>query len=199
KMGAPLEVQKSRRPAERPQRQISVPRFFMSKFEVTQAEWRAVARLPVVSRQLEENPSSFKGDDSLPVQNVSWFDAVEFCERLSRAMGRRYRLPTEAEWEYACHAGTTTPFHFGETITAELVNYNANNPYGEGPKGEARRRPVPVGATGAPNAFGLYNMHGNVAEWCSDFWHESYIGAPADASSWEARGDATQRVVRGGS
>src|SRR4051794_22043111 len=167
KMGAPPETQRERKPTERPQRQIRVPRFFMSKYEITEAEWRAVARLPVVSRQLEENPSSFKGDGQMPVQNISWLDAVEFCERLSRATGRRYRLPTEAEWEYACASGTQTPFYFGETITAELVNYDANYPYGAGPKGETRRRPMPVGAMGAPNAFGLYNMHGNVAEWCS--------------------------------
>jgi formylglycine-generating enzyme required for sulfatase activity len=199
KMGAPLETQRERKRDERPQRQIRVPRFFMSKYEITEAQWRAVARLPVVGRQLEENPSSFKGDGQMPVQNIAWLDAVEFCERLSRATGRRYRLPTEAEWEYACAAGTETPFYFGETITAELVNYDANYPYGAGPKGETRRRPVPVGAMSAPNAFGLYNMHGNVAEWCSDYWHDSYIGAPADASSWQSRGDATQRVLRGGS
>ncbi|HKQ05478.1 MAG TPA: SUMF1/EgtB/PvdO family nonheme iron enzyme [Blastocatellia bacterium] len=199
KMGAPLETQRERKQSERPQRQIRVPGFFVSKYEITEAEWRAVARLPLVSRQLEENPSSFKGDGQMPVQNISWLDAVEFCERLSRATGRRYRLPTEAEWEYACAAGTQTPFYFGETITAELVNYDANYPYGAGPKGETRRRPISVGALSAPNAFGLYNMHGNVAEWCSDYWHDSYIGAPADASSWESRGDASVRVLRGGS
>ncbi|MFL6276622.1 MAG: bifunctional serine/threonine-protein kinase/formylglycine-generating enzyme family protein [Blastocatellia bacterium] len=199
KMGAPPETQRERKPTERPQRQIRVPRFFMSKYEITEAEWRAVARLPIVGRQLEENPSSFKGDDQMAVQNISWLDAVEFCERLSRATGRRYRLPTEAEWEYACASGTQTPFYFGETITAELVNYDANYPYGAGPKGEPRRRPIAVGALSAPNAFGLYNMHGNVAEWCSDYWHDSYIGAPADASSWESRGDASVRVLRGGS
>jgi formylglycine-generating enzyme required for sulfatase activity/predicted Ser/Thr protein kinase len=199
KMGAPPEAQRQRKPNERPQRQISVPRFFMSKYEITQAQWRAVTRLPRVNRDLEANPSSFKGDGQMPVENVSWPDAMEFCERLSRATGRRYRLPTEAEWEYACRAGTQTPFYFGDTITAELANYDANYPYGAGPKGETRRHPMPVGAMSAPNAFGLYNMHGNVAEWCLDYWHDSYIGAPVDASSWEARGDATMRVLRGGS
>jgi len=199
KMGTPTEAPHEGEPDERPQRHISVPRFFMGRYEITVAQWRAVARMPRVSRDLDANPSAFKGDTKLPVQNVSWVEAVEFCERLSRATGRRYRLPTEAEWEYACRAGTQTPFYLGETITPELVNYDGNYPFGEVPKGLMRRQPIPVGSTSAPNAFGLQNMHGNVAEWCMDVWHENYNGAPSDASSWEAGGDANMRVVRGGS
>jgi eukaryotic-like serine/threonine-protein kinase len=199
KMGTPAEAQHEGEPDERPQRHISVPGFFMSRYEITVAQWRAVARMPRVSRDLDANPSAFKGDSKLPVQNVSWIEAVEFCERLSRATGRRYRLPTEAEWEYACRAGTHTPFNLGETITPDLVNYDGNYPFGEAPKGLMRRQPIPVGSTSAPNAFGLQNMHGNVAEWCMDVWHENYSGAPLDASSWEAGGDVNMRVVRGGS
>ena len=197
-MGAPPEYQKER-PSESPQRRLEVPRFFISSYEVTETEWEAVSRLPRVNRDLEAKPSSFKGDGLMPVEHVSWWEAVEFCDRLSRATGRTYRLPTEAEWEYACRAGTTTAFHFGETITADLVNYDANYPFGKGPKGTPRRMPVPEGSINAPNAFGLYDMHGNVAEWCLDVWHENYVDAPRDASCWQSGGDPTSRVVRGGS
>ncbi|HXI92807.1 MAG TPA: bifunctional serine/threonine-protein kinase/formylglycine-generating enzyme family protein [Blastocatellia bacterium] len=198
-MGAPPETQKDRHPNERPQHQVTVSMFYMSRYEVTQAQWLAVSKLPKVNRELELNPSGFKGDAKLPVQNVSWWEAVEFCERLSKATGRTYRLPTEAEWEYACRAGTTTPFYFGETITAEIVNYDANYPFGAGPKGVTRKQPIPVGNTGAPNAFGLHNTHGNMAEWCLDPWHDNYIGAPRDGMSWEDGGNQSLRVFRGGS
>ncbi len=198
-MGAPPETQKDRHPNERPQHQVTVPMFYMSRYEVTQAQWLAVSKLPKLNRELELNPSGFKGDAKLPVQNVSWWEGVEFCERLSKATGRTYRLPTEAEWEYACRAGTTKPFYFGETITAEIVNYDANYPFGAGPKGVTRKQPIPVGSTGAPNAFGLHNTHGNMAEWCLDPWHDNYIGAPRDGMSWEDGGNQSLRVFRGGS
>jgi formylglycine-generating enzyme required for sulfatase activity/predicted Ser/Thr protein kinase len=198
-MGAPPETQKDRHPNERPQHQVNLPMFYMGRYEVTQAQWLAVSKLPKVSREIDPNPSGFKGDAKLPVQNVSWLEGVEFCERLSKATGRTYRLPTEAEWEYACRAGTQTPFYFGETITSEIVNYDANYPYGAGPKGATRKQPVPVGNTGAPNAFGLHNTHGNQAEWCLDPWHENYIGAPRDDRSWEEGGNQSLRVFRGGS
>lgn len=198
-MGAPPETQKDRHPNERPQHKVTLPMFYMSRTEVTQAQWLAVSKLPKVSREIDLNPSGFKGDAKLPVQNVSWLEGVEFCERLSKATGRTYRLPTEAEWEYACRAGTTTPFHFGYTITAEIVNYDANYPFGAGPKGVTRKQPVPAGNTGAPNAFGLNNMHGNMAEWCLDPWHDTYIGAPTDGISWEDGGNQSLRVFRGGS
>jgi len=181
-----------------PQHQVTVPSFYMGKFEITQVQWRAVARLPKVNRDLVTDPSNFKGDN-LPVESVSWEDAMEFCARLTRTTGRTYRLPTEAEWEYACRAGTTTPFHFGDTITPELVNYNGNYPYGAAPKGTYREKTTRVGSMGAANAFGLYDMHGNVWEWCVDVWHDSYHGAPADGSAWESGGDSSHRVLRGGS
>jgi formylglycine-generating enzyme required for sulfatase activity len=123
---------------------------------------------------------------------------MEFWARLSRKTGRAYRLPTEAEWEYACRAGTMTPFAFGETITPELVNYQSEHPYGEGQKGEFRETTLDVGYFGVANGFGLYDMHGNVMEWCLDVWHEDYDGAPADGGPWLS-GDSRRRVLRGGS
>jgi formylglycine-generating enzyme required for sulfatase activity/uncharacterized caspase-like protein len=183
---------------EEPPHQVTVGSFYMGKYEVTQAQWRAVASLPKVARDLNPDPSYFKGDN-LPVEQVSWDDAVEFCARLSRATGRSYRLPTEAEWEYACRAGTTTAFAFGQTITPQVVNYDGDYPYAQAPKGTFRETTTPVGFMGVANAFGLYDMHGNVWEWCMDYWHESYKGAPTDGSSWERGGDASDRVLRGGS
>jgi serine/threonine protein kinase len=132
-----------------------------------------------------------------PVEKVNWDKAIEFCNKLSQTTGKTYRLLSEAEWEYACRAGTTTPFHFGETITPDLVNYDGNNPYGAAPKGLYRQQTTDVGSF-PPNAFGLYDMHGNVWEWCSDKWHDNYNGAPTDGSSWET-GGSEYRVQRGGS
>jgi len=198
RMGSP-EKEIGREPSEGPLRQVTVRPFFIGRYEVTQAQWSTVARMARVSRDLEANPSSFKDNPKLPVQNVSWWEAVEFCERLSRATGREYRLPTEAEWEYACRAGTTSPFYLGETIIDDLVNFDARYPYGAAPKGESRRQPTPVGSLGAPNHFGIHNMHGNMAEWCLDLWHDSYQGAPTDGSRWDADGNAGFRILRGGS
>ncbi|MDB9505517.1 formylglycine-generating enzyme family protein, partial [Microcystis aeruginosa CS-338/01] len=133
-----------------------------------------------------------------PVEQVNWYDAIEFCARLSKLTGREYRLPSEAEWEYACRAGTTTPFYFGETITGELANYNAYNSYAEEPDGEYRKQTTPVGQF-PPNAFGLHDMHGNVWEWCADTWHGNYDGAPTDGSAWIENGDDNRSPLRGGS
>lgn len=139
-------------------------------------------------------------DDQRPVERVSWDDAMEFCSRLSQRSGRTgrtYTLPSEAQWEYACRAGTSTPFAFGETITADLANHIATHTYGQGRKGESREQTTPVGMLPA-NAWGLQDMHGNVWEWCPDHWHESYEGAPEDGSAClsEEGGD---RPLRGGS
>ncbi len=123
---------------------------------------------------------------------------MKFCARLSRKTGHHYRLPSEAEWEYACRAGTTTPFHFGETITSDLANYDGNSTYASGPKGVYRRETTPVGSF-PPNAFGLYDMHGNVYEWCADAWHDNYEGAPSDGSAWESGKNDSERMLRGGS
>ncbi|MEC4816480.1 MAG: SUMF1/EgtB/PvdO family nonheme iron enzyme [Scytonema sp. PMC 1069.18] len=185
---------------ERPKHEVTIPPFFMGKYPVTQAQWKVVAKLPKINRDLEVDPSRFK-DDNRPVENVSWYDAVEFCDRLSQATGKSYRLPSEAEWEYACRAGTTTAFHFGETITTALANYNGNYTYGKGPTGTHRRETTLVGSFGVANTFGLYDMHGNVWEWCADHWHKNYEGAPVDGTAWLNKNDNDNRLkmLRGGS
>jgi formylglycine-generating enzyme required for sulfatase activity len=171
----------------------------MGKFPVTQEQWKQVATLPKQQRNLTYDPANFKGAKR-PVEKVSWDDAQEFCARLSKATGKTYRLPSEAEWEYACRAGTTTPFYFGETITPDLAKYNGNRTYGKGLKGTYREQTVDVGSF-PPNAFGLYDMHGNVWEWCEDEWHNTYEGAPTDGSAWGGKGESEQslRLLRGGS
>ena len=136
-----------------------------------------------------------------PVINVSWHDAVAYCDWLSELTGEGYRLPSEAEWEYACRAGTTTPFAFGETISTDRANYDGNYAYGSGSKGVYRQKTVAVDDLDAANPWGLRHMHGNVSEWSADAWHDSYDGAPTDGSPWrdgssEAPGRA---VLRGGS
>jgi len=198
-MGSPA-TEEGRDDDESPQHLVTIKPFYMGKFTITQAQWREVAALPKVNRDLDTDPSSFKGDN-LPVEQVSWSDAKEFCKRLSSKTGRTYRLPSEAEWEYACRAGTTTPFHFGETITTDLANYNGNSTYGSGPKGDSRQETTPVGSFQVANAFGLYDMHGNVWEWCEDHWHRNYNGAPNDGSAWLNKNDNDNhyRLLRGGS
>jgi formylglycine-generating enzyme required for sulfatase activity len=171
---------------ERPQHHVRLAPFLMSKYPVTQEQWQAVMKW--------SPPYRCKGLKR-PVDRVSWNNAREFCERLSKKTGRVYRLPSEAEWEYACRAGATTPFYFGETITTDLANYVGEHTYRAEPKGVYRHEATEVGIF-PPNAFGLYDMHGNVWEWCADAWHDNYIGAPADGSAWERGG--TCRVARGG-
>ncbi len=195
-MGAPASEAKSYY-FERPQHQVTIKPFLLGKYPINQAQWAAVAKLPKIQYDLKPDPSHFKGKN-LPIENVSWNDAVEFCVRLSQKTGRSYRLPSEAEWEYACRAGTTTPFHFGDTVTPDLVNYNGNYPYGSAPKGIYRETTTAVGSF-PPNSFGLYDMHGNVWEWCQDIYHDNYNGAPIDGSAWESGGDSKNRVLRGGS
>ena len=205
-MGSP-KSELRRQEREGPQRQVSIEAFFMGKYPVTQAQWKVVAALPQVNRELKPEPSNFKGNNC-PVEKVSWDEAVEFCDRLSTFTEREYRLPTEAEWEYACRAGTTTPFHYGETITTDLANYRGQDweyegktypgNYGPGPYGIFRKSTTDVGSFPA-NAFGLYDMHGNVWEWCLDHWHENYEGAPKDGSAWLENGDNSYRLLRGGS
>jgi formylglycine-generating enzyme required for sulfatase activity len=203
-MGAP-ETEEGSSNNERPQHEVTIQTFFMGKYPVTQAQWKAVAALPQVNIELDADPSQFKGDKR-PVERVSWYDAVEFCDRLSSHTKRQYRLPSEAEWEYACRAGTTTPFHFGETITTDLANYRGTDneeyewsgSYGRGPKGIYREETTIVGSFGVANVFGLYDMHGNVWEWCADHWHENYEGATTDGSAW-LDNDNKPRLLRGGS
>jgi formylglycine-generating enzyme required for sulfatase activity len=209
-MGSP-EDELERSDSESPQHLVNIQQFCIGKYPVTQAQWKAVAALPQVNIELEADPSRFKGEQR-PVEQVSWYDAVEFCDRLTAHTKRQYRLPSEAEWEYACRAGTTTPFHFGETITTDLANYDGTDDkdgkwsgsYGRGPKGIYRKETTPVGSFEVANAFGLYDMHGNVWEWCLDDWHDNYEGAPTDGSAWFHENDnlfqKQERVVlRGGS
>ncbi len=212
-MGSPEEELKSR-DKERPQHQVTVPTFYMGRYPITQAQWQVVAGLEKVERELDPDPSYFKNDYggierwTRPVEQISWEDAREFCNRLSKKTEREYRLPTEAEWEYACRAGTTTPFHFGETISTELANYRGTDAeykgkvypgnYGRGPKGIYREQTTPVGSFKVANNFGLSDMHGNVWEWCEDDWHENYKNAPTDSNAWLS-GDGAAKVIRGAS
>jgi formylglycine-generating enzyme required for sulfatase activity len=196
-MGSPPD-ELDRSDSESPQHFVTVPTFFMGRYPITQAQWRFVASLPQANRELNPDPSRFKGDNC-PVESVNWYDAVEFCQRLSQYTNRTYRLPTEAEWEYACRAGTTTPFYFGETITAELAQYHATETYGDGPKGEYQEGTTPVDHFGIANAFGLCHMHGNVWEWCLDHGHDNYEGAPDDGSAWLTDYESPIREIRGGS
>ncbi|MFN9692538.1 MAG: formylglycine-generating enzyme family protein, partial [Synechococcaceae cyanobacterium] len=142
--------------------------------------------------------------DQWPVERVSWHEAMEFCQRLSQRTGRTYTLPSEAQWEYACRAGTTKPFHFGATFSSELANHNGNYVYGEaGEKGTYRQQTTEVASLPA-NPWGLHDMHGNVLEWCLDHWHDSYTGAPGDGSAWlkddvNVNQDHDPRLLRGGS
>ncbi len=200
---------------EYPQHEVTVKPFYLGKYPVTQAQWSEIAALPKINQDLNPDPANFKGsvgkasqNENRPVENINWWEAVEFCDRLSKKAGRTYRLPTEAEWEYACRAGTTTPFHFGETITTDLANYQGTDweyqgktypgNYGKGPKGIYREQTTPVGQFPA-NAFGLHDMHGNVWEWCLDHWHETYQGAPQDGSAWLTDNNEAARLLRGGS
>lgn len=188
------EISRETVTAEMPQHAVNVPGFYMSRYEITQRQWLTVmGSLP----RLEEK---YRGDN-LPVVNVSWRDVEEFCARLSRLTGRLYRMPSEAEWEYACRAGTKTPFAFGPTINPQIANYNGNAPYGAAAGGPYRQTTLPVGQASAANGFGLYDMHGNAWEWCADYWHESYDGAPTDGSAWEEADEdyRAYRVIRGGS
>ena len=186
KMGSTPD-ETGRQKSEGPERIVNVPAFFMGKFEVTQEQYQQI---------IGKNPSGFQGKNR-PVERVSWNDAIEFCKKLSQKTGRTYRLPSEAEWEYACRAGTTMPFYFGETITTDLVNYNGDGNYGAAPKGKNRGETTNVGSF-PPNAFGLYDMHGNVWEWCQDDWHDNYENAPNDGGAWTSQSGEI-KLLRGGS
>lgn len=202
-MGSP-ETEEGHRDWESPQHKVTLSPFYIGKYPVTQAQWKAVAALRPVNESLDPDPSEFKGANR-PVEHVSWYDAVEFCSRLSRKTGREYRLPSEAEWEYACRAGTTTPFYLGETITSDLANYRGDYTYAATSKGIYGEQTTDVG-TFPPNPFGLYDMHGNVWEWCTDHWHKNYQDAPLDGRAWNDNddnycwddNDDQDRLMRGG-
>lgn len=176
---------------EKPVQRVTIrEEFYMGRYEVTQGQWMAV---------MGTNPSNFKGCDNCPVELVSWNDAQEFLRKLNKMNdGYTYRLPSEAEWEYACRAGTTTEFAFGDSLSSTQANFDGNYPYGGAERGVYLKKTVPVGSY-QPNAFGLYDMHGNVSEWCQDWYHDTYAGAPTDGSAWLSGGEQEFRVLRGGS
>ena len=189
-MGSP-ETERARS-GEETQHEVTISQdFYMGATEVTQVQWQKV---------MSNNPSRFEGYQ-LPVENISWDEAVEFCKRLSempeeKKSGRKYRLPTEAEWEYACRAGTTTPFNFGSQLNGRQANCDGTVPYGTDSEGPYLKKTTQVGKYQA-NAWGLYDMHGNISEWCADYYGEYPAGIVTDPSGATATGFF--RVIRGGS
>ena len=184
-MGAP-DGEPESDDSERPQHRVELLQFLMGRYPVTQAQWRVVASYDREEIDLNPDPSEFQGDN-LPVERVSWYEATEFCKRLSTHTGINYHLPSEAQWEYACRAETEVAYHFGPRLTEELANYD-----------RSVGQTTPVGQYPA-NQWGLHDMHGNVLEWCQDQWHDNYKGAPTDGSAWIEGGKANRRVRRGGS
>ncbi|MDD5135451.1 MAG: formylglycine-generating enzyme family protein [Phycisphaerae bacterium] len=184
-MGSPMDEIK--RDSDEAQHRIKLTKaFYIGKFEVTQLQYRII---------MGDNPSKF-GGDKLPVDNVNWYEACRFLKKLSDKTGLKFRLPTEAEWEYACRAGTKTAFNTGTTIDSDFANYDATKPYANGIIGEELKRTSEVGSY-QPNAFGLYDMHGNVWEWCSDFYDDDYYKVtPLMDPKGSAQGGG--RVIRGG-
>ena len=187
-MGSPA-TEKERNPNETQHEVTLTQGFLMGVHEVTQAQYAQV---------MGKNPSDFQGDN-LPVETVSYKDALEFCQKLSdlpaeKAAGRKYRLPTEAEWEYCCRAGTSTPYHFGQELNGTQANCNGNFPYGTTEKGPNLRKTSPVGSY-PPNAWGLYDMHGNVWEWCQDRYDSYPKQSVTDPRGPEVGSDC---VLRGG-
>jgi len=222
-MGSPLQ-EPERQPNEGPQHHVTVAAFFIGASPVNQAQWAAVvsAHPDRIHVDLDPNPSFFKGID-LPVESITWNQADEFCLRLAAITGRAYRLPSEAEWEYSCRAGTGTPFNFGPTITPELANYcgtggavcgdsggksvasdvyndvkYGSGAYGQGPAGIFRGTTTRPG-TFPPNRFGLYDMHGNIWEYCLDKWADSYADAPLYGTAYLSGPTDSPRILRGGS
>jgi formylglycine-generating enzyme required for sulfatase activity len=184
-MGSPKE--EKLRGNDETQHKVTLTKgFYMGMYTVTQEEWKEI---------MGKNPSFFKGEKNLPVETVSWEECQEFIKKLRDKDKKPYRLPTEAEWEYACRAGTKTPFHFGETISTDQANYNGDYTYGDGKKGKNREKTTPVGSFPA-NAWGLHDMHGNVWQWCQDNYGVYLQKDVVDPQGAEK--DDT-RVLRGGS
>jgi formylglycine-generating enzyme required for sulfatase activity len=185
RMGSPKE--KKEMGKDESQHKVTLTKgFYMGVYTVTQDEWQAV---------MGKNPSFFKGEKNLPVEKVSGDDCQEFIKKLREKDKKLYRLPTEAEWEFACRAGTTTPFHFGKTISTDQANYNGDFTYGNGKKGVKREKSTPVGSFPA-NAWGLHDMHGNVSQWCQD-WYGDYPQKDVIDPQGPEKGQS--RVLRGGS
>ncbi len=186
---------------ETPQHWVAVGQSIaLGRFPVTVGEWRQFVRATSWEPKGEVNWAApgFRQTESHPVVGITWHDALQYVAWLSVQTGQVYRLPSEAEWEYACRAGTQSAFSFGEEINTALANYDGNTSYNGSPKGENRQGTTPVGNF-SPNPWGLFDMHGNVWEWVQDVVHETYEGAPADGSAWEEGGDQGRRILRGGS
>lgn len=186
---------------ETPQHWVGIARpFALGRYPVTVGEWRAFVEATDWQPDGDVNWAApgFAQSELHPVVGVSWLDAQRYLAWLSERTGQRYRLPSEAEWEYACRAGTRTAFSFGDSISTELANYDGNFTYNGGVRGEYRRGTTAV-TQFAPNPWGLHDMHGNVWEWVQDVMHDSYEGAPLDGSAWEEGGDRARRILRGGS
>jgi formylglycine-generating enzyme required for sulfatase activity len=186
-MGSP-ENEPDRVSNEGPQHLVKLEPFEMSVTTITQAQWAVVAEWPAVNRTLDQDPSRFKGLNR-PVDSINWYQALEFCARLNEYTGRDYTLPSEAQWEYACRAGTTKAYNFGPVGSDKIATTDANF----NDKATANVASFPA------NAWGLHDMHGNVLEWCLDEWHENYNGAPADGTAWLSNAGKEWRVLRGGS
>ncbi len=190
-MGSPMSEEGSE-VSEQPQHLVRIPGFYIGQTLITQSQWAEI---------FPDKSVGSRGDRQLPVSEISWLDAIEFCELLSTKTGRTYRLPSESEWEYACRATTTNPFAYGDTILPSIVNHDATSPYGQAPKGLCQGESTTV-ASFPPNLFGLYDMHGNLWEWCLDEWFDNYQDAPADGvarGDLETQSEQKPRVVRGGS
>ena len=213
------EQEPGRHANEGPLHTVTLVEFLIGQTPITQAQWRAVARWEPQKgerwgRELNPEPSKFQGEetrllagetntDERPVERVSWLEAMEFCSRLSQRTKRNYTLPSEAQWEYACRAGTTSPYAFGSAITAELATLRLGAGLVDDPL-TADAQQTTSARLHPANAWGLHAMHGNVGEWCRDHWHDSYHGAPNDETPWiddwiDAKAPLTRdRVVRGG-
>ncbi len=207
-MGCPPD-EEGAHPSQFPQHQVTLKSFLMGKYPVTQRQWQALAKLEQVDIELNPYPGHFE-DDERPVEQVSWWEAKEFCARLSKLTGHNYDLPSESQWEYACRGNTITPFHCGLTISTDIANYSgvdweymgkicSQGRYGGGKLGEDRKETTPVDYFSFANPFGLYDLHGNVREWCNDPSHDNYQSAPSDGSTWIKAGDESKSILRGGS
>jgi RNA polymerase sigma factor (sigma-70 family) len=183
-MGSP-NPEKERQKGETQHKVTLTKGYYMGVYPVTQEQWQQI---------MGNNPSDYKGEKNLPVEMVSWDDCQEFIMKLRGKDNKPYRLPTEAEWEYGCRAGTKTPFHFGETISTDQANYNGNFKYGGGKIGVSRTKTTPVGSFPA-NAFGLFDMHGNVYQWCQDRYGDYPRNQVVDP---KGPNDGKGRVMRGG-